>query len=230
MEPVDEGTRQAALSSALLRVFRGRLCESLTSGRPSAVFETDAVLYDVGDTSRVLFFLRRGAVRVGTITERGDEIIYDIRTGGDVVGELCACEPARVDRAVALEETEAVAVPYSEVLESVRRNPDLLQGLVEVFCAALSHAYEQVDRIAVDDTMHRLVKVLLELAAKLGRPAGRFVEIPTYLTQEEIAQMLAARRERVSTALNALRRRGIVRYSRRGHLHLDIDGLEKYPS
>ena len=49
-----------------------------------------------------------------------------------------------------------------------------------------------------------------------------------YLTQEEIAQMVGARRERVSTALNALRRRGMVQYSTRGHLVLDVRALEAH--
>ena len=52
------------------------------------------------------------------------------------------------------------------------------------------------------------------------------MELPAYLTQEEIAQMVAARRERISTALNSLRRRGMVHYSARGHLMLDMASLE----
>jgi hypothetical protein len=35
-----------------------------------------------------------------------------------------------------------------------------------------------------------------------------------------------ARRERVSTALNLLRRRGMVQYSNHGHLLLDVTALE----
>jgi len=52
------------------------------------------------------------------------------------------------------------------------------------------------------------------------------VQIPVYLTQEEIAQMAGARRERISTALNSLRRRGIVQYSARGHMVIDVAALE----
>lgn len=68
-----------------------------------------------------------------------------------------------------------------------------------------------------------------------GRPArvfeedeARHVEIGAYLTQEEVAQMVMARRERVSTALNALRRRGIAQYSTRGRLILDMRALDDY--
>lgn len=104
----------------------------------------------------------------------------------------------------------------------------MLDRLVEVFCQALTEAYEQVNSLAVDDTVHRLAKVLLRLAAKIGRRAGQDVEIPTYLTQEEISQMVSARRERVSTALNFLRRRGMLHYSNRGSLILDAKALESY--
>lgn len=70
--------------------------------------------------------------------------------------------------------------------------------------------------------------MLIGLATKIGRPTGSVIEIPTYLTQEEISQMAAARRERVSTALNILRRRGMVQYSARGHMMLDVGALESY--
>ena len=41
-----------------------------------------------------------------------------------------------------------------------------LDRLVEVFCQALTEAYEQVNSLAVDDTVHRLAKVLLRLAGE----------------------------------------------------------------
>jgi CRP-like cAMP-binding protein len=89
----------------------------------------------------------------------------------------------------------------------------VLQDFVGIFCSALSEAHDQVNRLAADDVMHRLINVLKTLAKKFGRPSGALVEIATYLTQEELSQMVVARRERVSTALNSLRRRGIAQYS-----------------
>jgi CRP-like cAMP-binding protein len=224
----DCAARQAAVSSALASVFRGKFCDAILPNRKAASFEKGAVIYDMGETDRTFFFLLSGFVKLGTITPDGHELIYDVRKGGDVIGELCASQRERPDRAVALEVTEAIPVPYQEVLEVLRTRPDLLDPLVEVLCQALTEAYDQVTTLAVDDTVHRLVKALLRLAAKLGHPSGQVVDIPTYLTQEEISQMVAARRERVSTALNFLRRRGMVRYSSHGHLTLDIKALESY--
>jgi CRP/FNR family transcriptional regulator, cyclic AMP receptor protein len=151
-----------------------------------------------------------------------------VRKGGDVVGELCASELRRPDRAVALEQTEAIPVPFEDVMEVVRKQPALLARLVDVFCRALSEAYAQVNTLAVDDTAHRLGKVLLKLAAKIGQNSGPEVEIPTYLTQEEIAQMVVARRERISTALNFFRRKNMIQYTNHGHLVLNMKALESY--
>jgi CRP/FNR family transcriptional regulator, cyclic AMP receptor protein len=224
----DLAVRLAVVSSALVTVFRGKFCDAILPNRKVTTFEKDEVIYDVGGQDRTFFFLRSGLVKVGTITSEGHELIYDVRKGGDVVGELCATQHQRPDRVVALERTEAISVPYGEVMEVLHKQPNLLAQLVEVFCQALVEAYEQVNSLAVDDTVHRLVKVLLRLARKLGNRSGQVVEIPTYLTQDEISQMVAARRERVSTALNFLRRRGMVHYSTHGNLMLDAKALESY--
>src|SRR6202158_4445841 len=190
---VDDSLSQAAVSTALISVFRGKFCDAILPNRKTITFKKEQVIYDVGDKERTFFFLHDGFVKVGTITSDGHELIYDVRKGGDVVGELCASEARRPDRAVALEQTEAIPVPFHDVMDAVRKRPDLLARLVDVFCRALNEAYAQVNTLAVDDTVHRLGKVLLKLAAKIGQSSGTQVEIPTYLTQEEIAQMVAVR-------------------------------------
>jgi CRP-like cAMP-binding protein len=220
--------RITASSSALVPIFRGRFCDILLPNRTAMTFDKDQVIYELGDSQPTLFFVRRGVVKIGTITADGREIIYDLRKCGDVVGELCALESVRWDRAVAVEQTEAVPVAFDEVMDALVEHPALLRDFVEIFCSALSEAYDQVNRLAADNVMHRLVDVLKTLVNKLGRPLGEFVEIATYLTQEELAQMVVARRERVSTALNSLRRRGIAQYSRRGHLLVDMRALGGY--
>ena len=214
--------RDAALSSTLAGVFRGRFCDVLLRDRAASAFEPGSVVYEIGDRERTLWFVREGVVKIGTITADGREIIYDVRKGGDVAGELCAFEGVRRDRAVVVERAQLTPVAFAEVLETLGRHPVLLQDLVEVFCGALAEAYDQLNSLASDDVMNRVLKTLRSLADKLGEAQGGFVEIATYLTQDELAQMVMARRERVSTALNILRQRGVVQYSPRGRLRIDL--------
>jgi CRP-like cAMP-binding protein len=196
--------------------------------RSVATFEKDQVIYDAGEQNQTVFFLQKGFVKVGSITEDGHELIYDVRKAGDIVGELCASAQLRHDRAVALERTEVIAVPFDEILEIVQKNRHLLQELVQVFCESLSDAYDQLNTLAFSDTVHRLVSVLLRLGTQLGHTSGQMTELSAYLTQEEISQMVLARRERVSTAMNFLRNRGMVDYSHRGYLVLNLRALQNY--
>jgi len=161
-------------------------------------------------------------------TESGEEVIFDIRKAGEVVGELSASSSPHIDRAVALEPTEAVEVSYSEVLETVQKNQPLLRELIQLFCDSLLNAHEQVTSLAFRDTMQRLTKTLLDLTGQLGRPVGDRVEITARFTQEEIAQMVAARRERVSLGLNHLRRNGMIDYTTQGHLLVDPAALRNF--
>lgn len=224
----DQAGRLAALSSTLVPIFRGRFCELLLPGRSTQVFEHDEVLYETGDHERSFYFVRSGVVKTGTITREGREIVYDLRKERDVIGELCALYDVRRDRAVALARTVVVAVPFDEIIDTLSRHAVLLKDFIGVFCSALSQAYEHIDSLAFDSVVLRTINVLQSLVKKFGRPEGEFIELPIYLTQEELAQMVVARRERVSTALNNLRRQGIVHYSPRGHLRVDIHKLDRY--
>ena len=140
----DAAARTAALSSALAPIFRGKFCDTLLPGRATRGFDAEEVIYDLGDTSRTMFFIRQGVVKLGTTTDAGRDIIYDLRKGGEVVGELCAVEPVRRDRAVAVERTDAIPVTFAEVLDALAKHPALLRQIVEIFCSARAEAYDQV--------------------------------------------------------------------------------------
>jgi CRP/FNR family transcriptional regulator, cyclic AMP receptor protein len=218
----------AALSSTLAPIFRGRLCELLLATRAPRNFDRHAIIYDLGETDRSLFFIRHGLVKTGTITEEGREIIYDVRAGGDVVGELCALDRPRRDRAVAIDKTAAIAIKFEEVVATLAGNSGLLTTFIGQLGGVLADAYDQLNHVARGDVTTGVIAVLKTLARKLGRPRGSLVEIDAHLTQEELAQMVAARRERVSTALNTLRRDGAINYSGDGHLLLDLAALDQY--
>src|SRR5690606_15423477 len=152
----DDRLAAATVDCALVPLFRGRFCDVLLPDRAAVLFDEDDVIYELGDDDRVLFFIRDGLVKTGTITSQGREIIYDIRKSGDVVGELCALESVRRDRAVALARTEAVAVRFDEVVDVLAGRPALLREFTQVLCNALSEAYAQVNSLADDDVMQRL--------------------------------------------------------------------------
>lgn len=225
---LDDRYRTERVSSALAATFRGKLCDALFPGRNAVNFAKGDVVYDAGAGGHSFFFIREGVVSIGTVSDDGHEIIYDLRKKGDVVGELCVSDSLRRDRAVALENTQAFIVPYRDILDALQQNRGALQEVLRVFAAALSSAYDQTELLFIRDVVQRVVKTLQKLAKQLGHASGEFTEIDTYLTQEELARMVGASRERVSSALNTLRAQGMICYSRGGRLLLDLKALDGY--
>lgn len=76
--------------------------------------------------------------------------------------------------------------------------------------------------------MERLVRTLGRLADEFGEPDGEWVRLTHYFRQDDLAQMIGARREVVSTLLNQLREQGLINYARKDGLLLRRAGLDRY--
>jgi CRP-like cAMP-binding protein len=74
--------------------------------------------------------------------------------------------------------------------------------------------------------MGRLTRTLLDLASGLGEPTGQGTQISHHITQEELARLISARREVVSSLLNELRNTGFISYTRRGFILVNRQALE----
>lgn len=209
---------------ALSGLFRGNLCETFT-GRPGRVVAAEQRLYDLGDPARSIYFLRRGLVKITALSKDGKEIILNVHQPGEIFGEFCLCDGARNAAAVAMEPAEVVEISLEDVTRHLQSNSDALYGFLVTVCARLSRAYDTIQELSFDRLGERLAKVLLRLADELGKETAAGTEIAHYISQEELAQMLSARREAVSTALNRLREQGLVFYGRRGKLTVDRRGL-----
>ena len=67
-----------------------------------------------------------------------------------------------------------------------------------------------------------------DIAHDMGESTEQGIKIEPILTQDDLAQMIAARREVTSTLLNQLRNLRLIDYSRGGHILINQCGLEKY--
>src|SRR5438477_13166099 len=77
----DLAISQAAVSSVLVTVFRGKFCDAILPNRKATAFERNEVLYEIVVQDRTFFFLQAGFVKVGTITSEVRELMYDVRSG-----------------------------------------------------------------------------------------------------------------------------------------------------
>src|SRR5437660_3192644 len=180
--------------------------------RNATAFEEDAPAED-------LYVVRSGRIAIVRRSPDGRESVVALMEEGDLFGEMSMLDgKGRSATARALEPSELVAVPFRAVRGVLEERPQLLWHMVELLAGRL-----RVTDVALGDTVFldvtgRTAKRLLELAAG----ADEFI-LP--LTQEELAGMVGASRERVNKAIAAFIRLGWIeqadrRYPNKGRNQL----------
>jgi CRP/FNR family cyclic AMP-dependent transcriptional regulator len=101
----------------------------------------------------------------------------------------------------ALERSEAVRVPFAIVRAELEARPRLLWDVVSLFAARLRAADDALADAMLLDVTGRTAKRLLELS-------GDADEFALPITQEELAGLVGASRERVNKAIAAFIRLG----------------------
>jgi CRP/FNR family transcriptional regulator, cyclic AMP receptor protein len=220
-------TTQHGRCQTLASLMRGELCEQFAR-RPGLRRDAGRYLYFIGEPAKSLYYLKSGLVKTSRMSAEGDETILQLHRAGDVLGELCFCVGTRLEQAVALEPSEVVEIPLVDILARFRHAPDAALELVLVLSERLGSMHDRVQSLAVEPTMERLARTLLLLASSLGEETPGGTQITHYVKQEELAQMVAARREVVSGLLNRLRERGLIQYSRKSAISVRRDALQAY--
>jgi CRP/FNR family transcriptional regulator len=219
--------RSHASCEVLSRALRGQLCEQLAGG-PGRRFEAGELLYTMGQAAESVYLVRRGLVKTTLLSPGGQELTLHLYPAGDILGELCVCTGERREQAVALEASEVVEIPLVTLLRRIRQDPQAALDFASVVCEHLAAAHEGLRSLSFDPVSERLARALLELSGRLGESGARGVVISHYITQEELARMIGARREVVSGLLNRFRHEGLISYTRRGLIEVNRKALQAH--
>jgi CRP-like cAMP-binding protein len=162
------------------------------------------VLFTEGSDPAELFVVRRGRIAISNRSVDGRESVVALMESGEAFGEMgLFLSAGRTAEARALEPSEVVAVPYGPIRDVYSRRPQLLWSVV----AMLADRVRTMDGALADavflDVTGRTAKRLLELA-------GDDEEFVLPVTQEELAGMVGASRERVNKALAQFVRLGWI--------------------
>ena len=162
------------------------------------------LLFTEGDDADELFVVSGGRIAISNKSIDGRESMMALMERGDLFGEMPLFDGLqRSAEARALEPSAVIAIPYAPFRVLYEDRPVLLWKVV----AMLANRLRNVDAALADsvflDVTGRTAKRLLELAG----PADEFA-LP--ITQEELAGMVGASRERVNKAIASFVRLGWI--------------------
>jgi CRP/FNR family transcriptional regulator, cyclic AMP receptor protein len=178
-------------------------------------------LFHEGDPPDALYVVTRGrlAIAISNPVDRRESVVA-LMEPGDLFGELGMLDDRpRSAMARALESSTVLAVPYAPVLELLDEQPKLLWNVTRLLTQRLRAMDEALADSVFLDVTGRTAKRLLELADG----SDQFV-LP--VTQEELAGMVGASRERVNKAIASFIRLGWLDQRDRQYTITQRDRLE----
>ena len=178
------------------------------------------MLFSEGDEANDLYIVLEGRVAIANRSFDGRESVVALMESGDLFGEMPLFRPdGRSADARVLENSSVVVIPYVPVKSLYEEHPEMLWKIVDMLAERL-----KVMDVALADSMFldvtgRTAKRLLELAG-----ADEEFELP--VTQEELAGMIGASRERVNKSLASFMKLGWLTQKGEKYVILDRKQLE----
>ena len=179
------------------------------------------VLFKEHDPADALFIVIRGRLAIAIANPIDNrETVVSLMEPGDLFGEMAMLDDGpRSAMARALEPSTVLSIPYAAVLAIFRADPNLLWGVTRLLAQRLRVMDETLADSVFLDVTGRTAKRLLELSEGAD-------EFTLPVTQEELAGMVGASRERVNKAIASFIRLGWIDQHERKYTIRKRDALE----
>jgi CRP-like cAMP-binding protein len=179
------------------------------------------VVFAEGAEPHHLYVVEEGRIAIASRSDDGRESVFALMERGSLFGEMGLLDGlGRSAEARALEPSLVTEIPYEPVRQAFDERPELLWGVVALLAGRLRTMDAQLADSVFLDVTGRTAKRLLDLADG----ADEF-QLP--VTQEELAGMVGASRERVNKAIASFVRLGWIDQADRRYRILDRTQLSR---
>ncbi len=190
-------------------------------------FSRGKVILHPNEPQEMVYLIKEGRVKVSRYSPDGREQILTLLESGDVFGEFALVEAAEPAHVEAFEDTLICALSRGDFLALVRRQPEVMLHVVKVLAERLRVAEEEIEDLVFRDVSGRLASLLLRLAEAYGQKDDGGLRLTLRLTHQDIASMIGATRETVTSTLSRFRDAGLIATEHRSIMIKNPEGLRQ---
>ena len=170
------------------------------------------LLFTRGEPRSSVFILRTGLIKLQRQTAAGNDVIITLCGPGELVGfSGLSKATARVASAQVVEAGEAFAIDEADFRALMAERPAIAMAVIESLRWRMESVADALTDVVSEDVPNRIVRLLQRLAAGKGESRDGEWALDLRLTHQELANMIGARRQTVTTALSELHRDGVLR-------------------
>ena len=178
--------------------------DAIAASAHSRELHRNDVIFSEGDEAEELYVVASGRIAMSNKSIDGRESMMALMERGDLFGEMPLFDDGqRSAEARSLEPSSVISIPYAPIRDLYESQPTLLWKVVAMLVGRLRNVDAALADSVFLDVTGRTAKRLLELA-------GEQDEFALPITQEELAGMVGASRERVNKAIASFIRLGWI--------------------
>lgn len=178
----------------------------------SIVYPKGALVFVEGQTSRGIFVLCAGRVKLSTSSKEGKTLIIQIAEPGEVLG-LSATVSSRPYEVTAesLDPCQVTFVKRDDFLQFLSQFGDVCLRVAQTLSNNYYAAYEHIRSLGLSQSVsEKLASLLLQWSAGSGKSFPQEIRVKMLLTHEEIAQMIGTSRETVTRLLGEFKSKRLI--------------------
>jgi len=184
-------------------------------------FRENEIIFSQGDPAKNVLFIRKGSVKRTVVSHSGKEAVVGILGPGDFLGVWCLSDhPIRLTTATAILPTSVLVINKRDMVRALHAD----RILSDRFIAYLLARTVRVEADLIDQLFNasekRLARVLMRLT-HYGQPQ-KFGTVMPKVSQQLLAEMIGATRQRVNSLMNKFRRLGFIDYNGELKIHRSL--------
>lgn len=190
------------------------------------IYKKRAYIYLPDERSDKVFFLKKGRINIGILSEQGKVMSKGIVLSGSFFGEFGLIgEQVRDSFSIAKNESEVLVFELADMYKILERHPNLYMHLIKSLGDRLKKTQKRLQSMVFKNSRARIIEFLHRLGKEQGQSVGYETLVRNFFTHQEIAELTGTSRQTVTTTLNDLRNKNIITFNRRRLLIRDLSVL-----
>lgn len=175
-------------------------------------FKKDDYVFQAGSIKKNFYLLLNGRVKLYRVSSIGKEVTQWFCFPGEAFGlsELKSTDHQSI-YAQCCEKSDVLAIPLVKFNDFIKLSPEIALKIIEQLSIRLKITGDTLLNLTSDDVKTRLIKLLMRLNMRFGVEHKKGILIDITITHKEIADMIGACRQSVTTALGELKDSGDIK-------------------
>ena len=192
-------------------------------------YQRSTYLFHQDDEGEEVFLLCAGRIEINSLSATGFRQLHTTLEPPQLFGELAVLgEGRRTTSALAVEDSDVWVVKGDLFLGFLDEQPSASRALLRALARQVRAHESLVDDLLFLDLKGRVAKRLLGLVAQsLDELPADGAQLPSVVTQADLASLAGGSRESVTRVLSDFQKRGIVGRSGKRYVLKDIKALRR---